>query len=268
MKATHPKASFILGGDRNSIPLDVFSHLYPGIHQINFKPTRKGKILDFISTDLYKFYQTPEILNPHEPDDPSKAKKSDHMIPIARPKSVENISSQNNKKVIVKRPMPQSAIDSFGRWVGLQSWVELSNETTADKITDKFINIVQSKIDEMFPLKTCKVPKNNKPWFTHKLRTLSKKKKLIFKKGGRSDNYKATCKEFINARKIAINEYLDKTIDTVSRKNAPGLHRALKKLGAASGDTDKKNFKLNEHEGLTEQEIADDLGNFFSSISK
>ena len=31
-------------------------------------------------------------------------------------------------------------------------------------------------------------------------------KKDIFKKEGRSENYKATCKEFINARKMAINE--------------------------------------------------------------
>ena len=52
LKISHPKASFILGGDRNSIPLDVFSNLYPGIHQINTLPTRKNKILDFISTCL------------------------------------------------------------------------------------------------------------------------------------------------------------------------------------------------------------------------
>ena len=44
LKISHPKAAFILGGDRNSIPLDVFSNLYPGIHQINLLPTRKNKI--------------------------------------------------------------------------------------------------------------------------------------------------------------------------------------------------------------------------------
>ena len=51
LKTSYPKASFILGGDRNSIPLDTFSNLYPGIHQINTKPTRQNKILDFICTD-------------------------------------------------------------------------------------------------------------------------------------------------------------------------------------------------------------------------
>ena len=65
-----------------------------------------------------------------------------------------------------------------------------------------------------------------------------------------------------------INAYLDKTVYTVSRFDAPGLHKALKKLGAESGQVDKGTFNLDEHEGLSDQEIADDLGSFFSSISK
>lgn len=77
--------------------------------------------MDFISSDLYKFYFPPEITNPLGPDDPSKAKPSDHMIPIARPRSTDNISGNGGKKVVFKRPMPQSAIDAFGRWVSIQS---------------------------------------------------------------------------------------------------------------------------------------------------
>ena len=125
IKMANPKASFILGGDLNSIPLDVFSHLYPGIHQINCKPTRKGKILDFIATDLHQYYLLPEITNPLGPDNPLKAKASDHKIPIAKPKTDENKSTNDGKKLVIKRPMPQSAIDAFGRWVGTQSWEEL-----------------------------------------------------------------------------------------------------------------------------------------------
>ena len=39
-------------------------------------------------------------------------------------------------------------------------------------------------------------------------------------------------------------------------------------MGTASGETDKENFNLDEHEGLSEKQIADDHGKFFSSISK
>ena len=107
---------------RNSIPLDTLSKLYPGIHQINTKPTRKNKILDFISTDLHSFYQLPFITNPLGPDNSSKAKPSDHKIPIARPKS--SFTECKGKKEITKRPMTESGIAAFGRWVGSQSWEE------------------------------------------------------------------------------------------------------------------------------------------------
>ena len=128
--------------------------------------------------------------------------------------------------------------------------------------------MVQTKVDDIFPLKSSKVPIKNKPWFTHKLRELSNKKKSVYKKEGRSDAYKALSKEFNNARKLAVNAYLDKTVDTVTRFNSPGLHKALKKLGAESGQVDKGTFNLNKHEGMSDQDIADDLGEFFSSISK
>ena len=68
------------GGDRNSIPLEALENLYPGLHQIVKSPTRKNKILDFICTDLYSFYQVPEVVNPLEADDNKKAKPSDHSI--------------------------------------------------------------------------------------------------------------------------------------------------------------------------------------------
>ena len=92
------------------------------------------------------------------------------------------------------------------------------------------------------------------------MRKLSKTKKEVFKKEGRSIKYKELVKEFNTARKKAISKYLDKTITTISRANSPGLHKALKELGRKSGDTDKVNFNLDAHKGLTDKEIADDLG--------
>ena len=49
-------------------------------------------------------------------------------------------------------------------------------------MTNIFIEKVQQKVDDIFPTKIAKIPINNKPWFNHKLRQLSAKKKAIFKK--------------------------------------------------------------------------------------
>ena len=138
---------------------------------------------------------------------------------IARPRSTSHkAKATDNKKLITKRPMPESGISAFGRWVGTHSWDELSEDLDANKLTDKFFDVVHAKVDSIFPLKTARIPINNKPWFNHKLRELSKKKKQIFRKEGRSDKYKTVVKEFVAVRKTAINDYLNKTVDTVTRK--------------------------------------------------
>ena len=66
-------------------------------------------------------------------------------------------------------------------------------------------------------------------------------------------------REFKVARK-----YLDKTVNTIHRRNSPGLHKALKRLGAASGKISQGSFQLKEHEGFTDQEVTEDLAQFFS----
>ena len=63
-------------------------------------PTRKDKILDFFSTDLYHLYQLPIITQPLQPDDPSKAKASDHSIPVIIPKSSNN--EIKSKRSVIK----------------------------------------------------------------------------------------------------------------------------------------------------------------------
>ena len=136
-----------------------------------------------------------------------------------------------------------------------------------DEKVESFMSNVQSKVDEIFPVKQVRISIKNKPWFDHKLRILSKKKKDIFKREGRSSNYKDAVSEFKTARNAAIRKYVDKTVDTVTRKNSPNLHKVLKKLGTAPGEAQKPSFKLEEHEGKNDQQIADDLADYFSKIS-
>ena len=52
--------------------------------------------------------------------------------------------------------------------------------------------------------------------------------------------------------------FLNKTVESI-RTNSPGLHKALRKLGASNGEVDKRSFQLEEHQGFSDQKIADDL---------
>ena len=119
--------------------------------------------------------------------------------------------------------MTQSCLDAFGRWVGTHDWNELDNHLNVNQLTDNFFVTVQSKVDEIFPIKTSKIPIKNKPWFDHKMRTLSQNKKKIFLREGRSVNYRLAVKEFNIARRTAINNYLDKQAYKASRQQVLAL---------------------------------------------
>ena len=122
----------------------------------------------------------PIIANPLEADDPTKAKPSDHKIPVIIPRTSENHTDV--KKVVIKRPMPDSKLNTFEKWVFLELWEDLAEADDVNEMTRRFTKKVQDKVDDVFPTKTIKISTNNKPWFNYKLRQLSHKKKETFKK--------------------------------------------------------------------------------------
>ena len=82
----------------------------------------------------------------------------------------------SGKKVVIKRPMPDSQLNLFERWAFSETWEDLTVNEDINQMTNIFIEKVQHKVDETFPTKVVKIPINNKPWFNHKLRQLSAKK--------------------------------------------------------------------------------------------
>ena len=78
---------FIMAGDTNDLNLSSILSLSPHMKQIVTKPTRQNpaRLLDPILTTLAIFYQTPELLPPHDNDPNKNGKPSDHSIVTAEP---------------------------------------------------------------------------------------------------------------------------------------------------------------------------------------
>ena len=164
--------------------------------------------------------------------------------------------------------MSESALNSFGKWAATCSWELLSVHKDINGMAQTFMNTVQTKVDEIFPTKNAYIPINQKPWFSHKLKQLSDLKKEIFQKEGRSDKYKAALKNYENTKKVSIQKFIQRSVDTITDRNNKNIHKVLKKLGAAPGEGFQYTFVLPEHEGLSDQAIANDLAKYFSKISQ
>ena len=82
----HQSARVIFAGDIKDLCPKKITDFDKSLKQVVNLPTRKGKILDVIITDMWKFYQQPIILPLIRVDEKKKGVPSDHsgvlFIPI------------------------------------------------------------------------------------------------------------------------------------------------------------------------------------------
>ena len=131
--------------------------------QLGTKPTRQGKILSVIVTDLYQHYQEPEILAPVKPDVPGQGKSTDHSTPLATPLS-DTAQAKKNYRLCAVRPLPDSRVRQFGNWIVGESFPNVTLENNASTKVDQFNSLVNKKLDEFCPVKTIKIFDKDKEW--------------------------------------------------------------------------------------------------------
>ena len=79
LKIVHPKASFIIAGDKNDLNEKEILSICPAFRQIVLKPTRKEKTLTIVITDLHRYFQEPFIIPPVPVDEGATGVPSDHQ---------------------------------------------------------------------------------------------------------------------------------------------------------------------------------------------
>ena len=78
LRSVHPKAGVIISGDRNDLSINRLLTIDTSLKQIVFNHTRGVKVLTVVLTDLYNFYQEPNIVSPVMVDIIGKGVPSDH----------------------------------------------------------------------------------------------------------------------------------------------------------------------------------------------
>jgi hypothetical protein len=83
----------------------------------------------------------------------------------------------------VPRPLPDSGLREFGQWITGEDWTILEDDDNPTEQVLKFENLVQSKLNNIFPLKSVKISPNfDKPFMTHDLKKLQRKVKREYRK--------------------------------------------------------------------------------------
>ena len=161
--------------------------------------------------------------------------------------------------------MPESGIEKFQNWLINETWEDVYQSESAHEKASIFQNKILKMYEDIFPLKTRKVSSDDAPWISHKLKTMLRKRKRIYRRQRKSDKWthmNKLCKEEIKSAKATF--YKDQVADLKSKKPHQ-WYSSLKKL--CSYDQHKTEpLQVDEISHLSDQEQAERIADQVTQI--
>ena len=223
---------FILAGDTNELKLNSILSLSPHMKQIVTKPTRYNppRLLDPILTTLSKFYQTPEILPPLDNDPDKDGKPSDHNIVVAEPISQINNACVRQIRKIKVRPMPEKKLEQIKSHFKCEDWQNIKESSNAHEQAFLFHSHIVDICNKVIPEKTRSISSDDQPWYTEKLKTLNKKKKLEYHKNRKSIKWRNLNKKYKKRVSNSKLSFYDKNVKKLRHTKPHQWYSTLKYL--------------------------------------
>ncbi|XP_041471219.1 uncharacterized protein LOC121420623 [Lytechinus variegatus] len=247
IRTTHPDSSIMIMGDFNDLQVEEFvTHL--SLSQMVKQPTRNDRILDMIFTDHPEHYSEPVIKAP--------IATSDHATVLMIGSS--QLSSSNVIKSF-GRPLRDSNIRSFGRWIINYNFDWLQSIDTADEMVDAFQDVLTQAeaYYEHFPIVISRRKSSDKPWITHRIKDLISKRQRAYDSGNGEmfrkvrnlvQRDRSKCKELFYVRRVQDLRKSEPSQWHRQIRSMAGVSKASLKLPTCFGHNDsQKAARVNEH---------------------
>ena len=170
LASRYPECGIILGADRNYMNIQPILNCGLRLRQVVDQNTRQGSILDIIIMNLFCHYNSPVIVPPIKPDDPTKGKPSDHWVPVCTPHTDRYRPAQRNYRTVKYRPLPESSLRQFGEWIVTEEWDVINDCMTPTNQATVFEILLQQNLDLFCPEKSMKVSSQDKAWINFEVK--------------------------------------------------------------------------------------------------
>ena len=271
LSTKYPECGIILGADKNNMDIRPILSCGLRLRQVVGLSTRQGAILDIIIMNLSGLYKSPVVVPPLQPDDPTKAKPSDHSVPVCVPHTDRYKPAERSYKTITYRPLPDSSVRKFGAWIVTEDWASVSDQMSPSEQVVMFESLVNQKLNYFCPQKEMKLSSQDKVFITSELKKIKRQKMREYEKRGKTDKYKKLSNLFNTKYKTEAQKFLEKNIAQL-RDSKPGqAYNVLKRIGAQPGDCiDGNVFTLPNHESenLSAEQSAERIAQHFALISQ
>ena len=97
-------------------------------------------------TNISPLYGIPDIVPAVPPDNPHVGVPSDHSTVVATPLTHESVGRSRDYVTRTYRPLPQSGISEFGRWICAEDWGDITDMGNPTQQVQEFENIVNKSI--------------------------------------------------------------------------------------------------------------------------
>ena len=270
LRLKFPGAGVIISGDRNDLKMEKLKSVDPALKQLVMKGTRGPKILTVVLSDLQKFYQEPEIVNPIDVDNPEKGGvPSDHNGVVVTPRSDCNNPPKRTKYVRTIRPITTSALNDIGQVLTQQTWQFMDPALTSTQLTELFQFYTEEILNLFCPKKQVLSRPDEKPFITEDMKLLKRRIMREYEKRHKSAKYYELKELFQQKYETEIIKYKEKIIDDVRNGDRFSTYSALRKLGVRPGESESGGFNLPTHveSNLTSFQSAELIADHFSAIS-
>ena len=267
-----PKCGLFIGGDRNSLNIGPILMGLPKSQQVVTENTHNDKCLDVLITNIHTLYQPIEISTAVIPDDPRKAKPSDHLVPIAYPITGQSGSVPRRYRTVVTQPLPVSGMRDFGEWLANESWEVLDKHEGPDEKLKLFSQQYSQKMKRIFPEKKVKISNEDLPFINWKLKKMKRKVQGHYKiRDMRQNEYSEALLDYETEFQKTAKEYVRRNVTDLESVNPAKAAAILKRLGGAPGDCeDQGAFTVLSHhaQNLTPEESTPKILKYFTDISR
>jgi len=257
LRNNHPDHGLVFLGDFNDFDTNIFARNH-SLKQVVKVPTRNSAILDLIITNMQNLYENPSALAP--------LGSSDHNIVHWRPRTVIKEPSHDKPMKRQVRRYPQSGMDALGRWLSTHNWFgDLDSNASVDDLTTSFTIQLTDAIDRIFPVKSIKIHKTDKPWMTPQIKLLINDRQKAFHSGNnvawRSLKYKV--QQVITNTK---RSYYKNKVKHLKQEDCRKWWGAINQM---SGRTASASEFVLEKDGKTirGKELANNLNIFYTSVN-
>ena len=245
-----------LGGDLNRKLLDGAVEDFLDFKQVNFEPTRGDACLDVLLSNSTGI--TSAVWPPLET---LQGVPSDHRCVVFSAKEERKRDFVWVRKQARKHTA--RAVDNFGFDLARTNWSMLCPPNASpDDLVGAFQGHIAQLTDQHFPLQNIRMRSNEAQWITNAIRKLSKQKKRVFKREGKSRLWIRLRDDIIERSRRSKVDFVDRAESTGSTKT---YYSAIRQVSTCEKPPEWNLMDM--FPGSSPQEVGDLTAQYFTRIS-